>query len=97
MTEVTATEFARNFGRCCETAQRKPVAPMSLAVEKLDGATLKALAVSRMDQRHDQLDALTNCPLVATGLEPGLVIYQVLRWCPRDGAKCQRLHDSPLR
>ena len=35
-------------------------APIALAVEELDAATLKALAESRMDQRHDPLDALLD-------------------------------------
>ena len=80
MTKVAATEFARNFGRYREEAQRGPVvtgyvvsardydeyqrlkatAPTALAVEELDGATLKALAASRMDSRHDHLNALMD-------------------------------------
>ena len=87
MTQVAATEFARNFGRYREEAQREPVAvvthnrvtgyfvsardydeyqrlkatvPTALAVEELDSATLKALAASRMDARHDQLDLLMD-------------------------------------
>lgn len=87
MTEVAATEFARNFGRYREAAQREPVAvvahnritghfvsahdydeyqrlkattPTALAVEELDGDTLNALAASRMDPRHDHLDALMD-------------------------------------
>ena len=35
-------------------------APIALAVEELDAATLKALADSRMDPRHDPLDALLD-------------------------------------
>ena len=85
MTLVAATEFARNFGRYREEAQRAPVAvvahnrvtgyfvsardydeyqrlkamvPTALAIEELDTATLKALAASRMNSRHDHLDAL---------------------------------------
>lgn len=34
--------------------------PTALAVEELDAATLKALAESRMDPRHDPLDALLD-------------------------------------
>ncbi len=87
MQQVAATEFARNFGRYREEAQREPVAvvarsrvtgyflsardfeeyqrlkaaaPTALAVEELDAATLKALAASRMDPRHDPLDALID-------------------------------------
>lgn len=87
MTQVAATEFARNFGRYREEAQREPVAvvahnrvtgyflsardyeeyqrlkaaaPTALAVEELDAATLRALAASRMDPRHDRLDALID-------------------------------------
>ena len=87
MTEVPATEFARNFGRYREVAQREAVAVVAhnritgyfvsardydeyqrlkataataLAVEEVDGATLKALAASRMDRRHDHLDALMD-------------------------------------
>jgi len=87
MSHVAATEFARNFGRYREEAQREPVAVVAhnrvtgyfvsardydeyqrlkaaasaaLAVEELDGATLQALAASRMDARHDHLDALMD-------------------------------------
>lgn len=87
MTHVAATEFARNFGRYREEAQRAPVAvvvhnrvtgyfvsardydeyqrlkaavPVALAVEELDAATLRALAASRMDARHDHLDSLMD-------------------------------------
>ena len=87
MPQVAATEFARNFGRYREEAQREPVAvathnritgyfvsardydeyqrlkataPTVLAVEELDAATLKALAASRMDPRHAELDALMD-------------------------------------
>lgn len=87
MTEVAATEFARNFGWYREVAQREAVAvvshrritgyfvsardydeyqrlkataPAALAVDELDGATLKTLAASRMDQRYDHLNALMD-------------------------------------
>ena len=87
MTEVAATEFARNFGRYREVAQHEPVAvvthnritgyfvsardydeyqrlkaaaPTALAVEEIDGATLRALAAARMDRRHGHLDALMD-------------------------------------
>ena len=87
MEEVPATEFARNFCRYRELAQREPVAVTShervtgyfvserdfeeyqklkiqarraLAVEELDAATLKALAESRMDDRHAGLDKLLD-------------------------------------
>ena len=74
MTQVAATEFARNFGRYREEAQREPIAardydeyqrlkataPTALVTEELDGATLKALAASRMDSRHDHLNALMD-------------------------------------
>ena len=87
MTEVAATEFARNFGRYREAAQHAPVAvvvqkritgyfvsarefddyqrlktqaTIALRVDELDTATLKALAASRMDRRHDVLNALVD-------------------------------------
>ena len=87
MTAVTATEFARNFGRYRDMAQREPVAvtnhdrvtgyfvsapdfeeyrrlkahmPTALAVEELDGETLRALAAVRMDARHDHLNSLLD-------------------------------------
>lgn len=87
MTQVAATEFARNFGRYREAAQHAPVAVVAhnrvsgyfvsardfdeyqrlkataataLAVDELDAATLRALAASRMDARHAQLDALMD-------------------------------------
>lgn len=87
MTEVAATQFARNFGRYREVAQREPVAvivqkritgyfvsardfddyqrlkalaPTARSVDELDAATLKALAASRMDRRHDDLNALID-------------------------------------
>lgn len=87
MTQVAATEFARNFGRYREEAQReavavvihnrvtgyfvsaheyeelqrlKALAPTALAVEELSSASLKALARSRMDPRHDQLNLLMD-------------------------------------
>lgn len=37
-------------------AHRPRLAVTALAVEELDGATLQALAASRMDARHDRLD-----------------------------------------
>ena len=40
-----------------EYQRLKAAAPTALAVEALDGATLKALAASRMDARHHHLDA----------------------------------------
>lgn len=85
--QVAATEFARNFGRYREKAQReavavvthnrvtgyfvsaheyeelqrlKALAPTALAVEELSAATLRALAGSRMDARHDQLNLLMD-------------------------------------
>jgi len=87
MAKVAATEFARNFGRYREDAQREAVAvvvhdrvsgyfvsardyeeyqrlkaaaPTALAVEELDSATLRALAASHMDRRHDPLDHLMD-------------------------------------
>ena len=84
---VPATEFARNFGRYRQQAQREPVAvvahnrvtgyfvsardyeefrrykalaPAALAVEELDAETLEALAASRMDARHADLDRLMD-------------------------------------
>ena len=84
---VAATEFARNFGRYREEAQReavavvthnrvtgyfvsaheyeelqrlKALAPTALAIEELPAATLTALAGSRMDARHDQLNLLMD-------------------------------------
>ena len=43
-----------------EYQRLKATAPTALAVEELDAATLKALAASRMDQRHDHLNALMD-------------------------------------
>lgn len=87
MTKVAATEFARNFGRYRQEAQRAPVAviahnhvagyflsahdyaeyqrlkalePRSEGVEDLTDADLRALAASRMDARHDHLNALMD-------------------------------------
>jgi hypothetical protein len=87
MTAVPATEFARNFGRYRDMAQREAVAvtshdrvtgyfistpdyeeyrrlkamlPTALAVEELDGDTLKALAASRMNPKHDRLNDLMD-------------------------------------
>ena len=87
MTQVAATEFARNFSRYREVAQREAVAVVAhnritgyfvsahdydeyqhlkamtstaLAVEELDSETLKTLAASRMDQRHEQLNLLMD-------------------------------------
>lgn len=87
MTEVAATEFARNFGRYREAAQREPVAVTahdrvagyfvsardfeeyqelkdragrSLWAGELDDESLRALAASRMDARHDHLNALLD-------------------------------------
>ena len=41
-------------------ARRPKLKATALAVEELDSATVKALAASRMDARHDRLDALMN-------------------------------------
>jgi hypothetical protein len=87
MTEVPATEFARNFGRYREAVQREAIAvkshdritgyfvspqdyeefqrlkammPVARGVEELDADTLRALAASRMDARHADLDALMD-------------------------------------
>jgi len=87
MTAVPATEFARNFGRYRDMAQREAVAvtshdrvtgyfistpdyeeyrrlkallPTALAVEELDADTLKALAASRMNPKHDRLNELMD-------------------------------------
>lgn len=87
MTQVAATEFARNFGRYREEVQREPIAvmthnrvtgyfvsahdfeeyqrlkataPVTFAVEELDSATLRALAATRMDPRHADLDSLMD-------------------------------------
>ena len=38
----------------------KALDAISLAVKELDGETLKALAASRMDPRHDHVDALID-------------------------------------
>lgn len=43
-----------------EYQRLKASAPTALAVEELDAATLQALAASRMDPRHDPLDALLD-------------------------------------
>jgi len=85
MTEVAATEFARNFGRYREIVQREAIAvkvhdritgyfmsahdyeeyqrlkammPLAVAAEELDAEALRALEETRMDKRHDALDAL---------------------------------------
>ena len=50
---VTASDFA-------EYQRLKAAAPTALAIEELDGATLKALAASRMDRRHDHLNGLMD-------------------------------------
>lgn len=87
MVEAAASDFARNFGRYREAAQREPVAvvahnritgyfvsakdfdeyqrlkalaPASQLTDELDYATLRALAASRMDARHDHLNALLD-------------------------------------
>lgn len=87
MTEVAATEFARNFGRYREIVQREAIAvkahdritgyfvsaqdyeeyqrlkammPLALGAEELNTATLKALDDTRMDKRHDALNALMD-------------------------------------
>jgi hypothetical protein len=43
-----------------EYQRLKATAPTALAVEELDSATLQALAASRMDQRHGQLNLLMD-------------------------------------
>jgi len=43
-----------------EYQRPKASASSALAVEELDAATLKVLAASRMDQRHDHLNALMD-------------------------------------
>lgn len=43
-----------------EYQRLKAASPSALAVDELDGATLKALAASRMDPRHDHLDSLMD-------------------------------------
>lgn len=48
---------ARDFD---EYQRLKATAATVLAVEELDTATLKALAASRMDQRHDHLNDLMD-------------------------------------
>ncbi len=87
MVRVTATEFAKNFGRYREEAQRSPVAitshgrttgyfvsPQEFAeLERLRAYERKAyrvadlpedifneIMISRMDPRHDELNALLD-------------------------------------
>jgi PHD/YefM family antitoxin component YafN of YafNO toxin-antitoxin module len=43
-----------------EYQRLKAIAATALAIDELDGATLKALAASRMDPRHDHLNALMD-------------------------------------
>lgn len=87
MTEVAATEFARNFGRYREIVQREAIAvkahdritgyfvsaqdyeeyqrlkammPLALGAAELNADTLRALDDTRMDKRHDALNALMD-------------------------------------
>lgn len=87
MRKVTATAFARAFGRFKEEAQREPVAITShgrisgyfipaaafeeyqqlkaraakaYRIDELPEETYDALRESRMDPRHDHLDALLD-------------------------------------
>ena len=43
-----------------EYQRLKATASTALAIEELDSETLKALAASRMDRRHDHLDQLMD-------------------------------------
>lgn len=87
MVRVTATEFAKNFGRYREAAQREPVAITSHGrtsgyfvsaqefaeferlrayerrvhrIEDLPDDAFDAIASSKMDPRHDHLNALLD-------------------------------------
>ncbi len=87
MVRVTATEFAKNFGRYREAAQREPVAITSHGrtsgcfvsaqefaelerlrayerrahrLEDLPDEVFDAIVGSRMDSRHDPLNALLD-------------------------------------
>lgn len=87
MVRVTATEFAKNFGRYRDEAQRAPVvitnhgrttgyflSPQEFAelerlrayerrayrIEELPGEIFEAIMDSRMDPRHDHLNALLD-------------------------------------
>lgn len=43
-----------------EYQRLKAMAPIALAVDELDAETLKGLAASRMDKRHDALNELMD-------------------------------------
>lgn len=85
MTAVTATEFAKGFGRYKEEAQRRPIAITSYGrvsgyfvsahefeelkrlreferrvyrIRNLPPEIVKAIKASKMDPRHDHLNAL---------------------------------------
>ncbi len=87
MLRVTATEFAKNFGRYREEAQRAPVAITSYGrttgyflsphefaelerlrayerrvyrIEDVPAEIVEAIAGSKMDPRHDHLNALLD-------------------------------------
>lgn len=87
MASVTATEFARNFGKYKEEAQREPVAITShgrisgyfvaareyaelcrlrkferrvYRVDNLPKEIVDAIKTTRMDPRHDHLNALLD-------------------------------------
>jgi PHD/YefM family antitoxin component YafN of YafNO toxin-antitoxin module len=87
MVRVTATEFAKNFGRYREEAQREPVAITShgrtsgyfvspheyaelerlraferrvYRIEQLPENIVQAIAESRMDPKHEHLNALLD-------------------------------------
>jgi PHD/YefM family antitoxin component YafN of YafNO toxin-antitoxin module len=87
MVRVTSTEFAKNFGRYREAAQREPVAitshgrtsgyfvsPYEYAelerlrayerrvyrIEELPADVVQAISASRMDRKHEHLNALLD-------------------------------------
>jgi PHD/YefM family antitoxin component YafN of YafNO toxin-antitoxin module len=84
---ISATEFAKNFGRYRELVQREAIAVTShervtgyfvseaeykdylrlkamasktYAVEELSEATIRAIAASKMDARHNHLNSLLD-------------------------------------
>jgi len=55
MAAITATEFAKSFGRYKEEAQREPV-----AIKSLPPAIAKAIKDSKMDSAHEHLNHLMD-------------------------------------
>lgn len=54
---IDTADIPETSAEACRQARWLRLAVTALAVEELDGATLKALAASRMDACHDRLDA----------------------------------------